>query len=290
MRHRLFFLSLAIPIFLPLVACSGGPPTSPGEKYLSDARNSLKTSDFDKAVRDLDAAIKSAGDEPVGLQAAVLRVALMTTLADSGKKMAEAYGMGAKEPTAKSRSGAFSKMRADYYGMARSRLMDAMQSVMNQRSKLSGNPMAIEINFPGFTGAADDPTVTKIKNGQWVVDTERFAAETQVDRNGLARILTALAGAGSDPNKGQQLFGSGKVDIDPRVYLIELSSNFLQIGGMFDPRGVNQPDQLRIVNQVVRGNLDVAMKLLATKPDKDLEARAKKMQAECEHMLKKFGP
>lgn len=131
MRHRLFFLSLAIPIFLPLVACSGGPPTSPGEKYLSDARNSLKTSDFDKAVRDLDAAIKSAGDEPLGLQAAVLRVALMTALADSGKKMAEAYGMGAKEPTAKSRSGAFSKMRADYYGMARSRLMDAMQSVMN---------------------------------------------------------------------------------------------------------------------------------------------------------------
>jgi hypothetical protein len=289
MQHRLFFLSLAIPIFLPLVACSGGPLTSPGEKYLSDARNSLKTSDFDKAVKDLDAAIKSAGDEPLGLQAAVLRVALTTALADSGKKMAEAYGMGAKGPTA-SRSGAFSKMRADYYGMARSRLMDAMQSVMNQRSKLSGNPMAIEINFPGFTGAADDPTVTKIKNGQWVADTERFAAETQVDRNGLARILTALAGAGSDPNKGQQLFSSGKVDIDPRVYLIELSSNFLQIGGMFDPRGVNQPDQLRIVNQVVRGNLDVAMKLLATKPDKDLEARAKKMQAECEHMLKKFGP
>lgn len=290
MRHRLFFLSLVISIFLPLVACSGGAPTSPGEKYLSDARNSLKTSEFDKAVRDLDAAIKSAGDEPLGLQAAALRVALVTALADSGKKMAEAYGLGAKEPAAKSRPGAFSKMRADYYGTARSRLMDAMQSVMNQRSKLSGNPMAIEINFPGFTGATDDPTVTKIKSGQWVADTERLAAETQVDRNGLARILTALAGAGSDLNKGQQLFGSGKVDIDPRVYLIELSNSFLQIGGMFDPRGVNQPDQLRIVNQVVSGNLDVAMKLLAAKPDKDLEARAKKMQAECEHLLKKFGP
>ena len=288
MRHRLFFLSLAIPIFLPLVACSGGPPTSPGEKYLSDARNSLKTSDFDKAVKDLDAAIKLAGDEPLGLQAAVVRVALVTALADSGKQMAEAYGLGAKESAAKSRPGAFSKMRADYYGIARSRLMDAMQSVMNQRSKLSGNPMAIEINFPGFTGA-DDPTVTRIKSGQWVADTERFAAETQVDRNRLARILTALAGAGSDPNKGQQPFSSGKVEIDPRVYLIELNGNFLQIGGMFDARGVNQPDQLRIVNQVVRGNLDVAMKLLATKPDKELEARAKKMQAECEHMLKKFG-
>ena len=49
MRHRLFFLSLAIPIFLPLVACSGGPPTSPGEKYLSDARNRLSLADSNLA-------------------------------------------------------------------------------------------------------------------------------------------------------------------------------------------------------------------------------------------------
>jgi hypothetical protein len=287
MRHR-FFPSLAIPILLLLAACSGGPPTNPGEKYLSDARTSLKTSDFNAAVKNLDAAIKSAGDEPLGQQAAVLRVALVTALADSGKQMAEAYGLGTKEPAAKSRSGAFSKMRADYYGIARSRLMDAMQSVMNQRSKLSGNSMPIEVNFPGFTGGAD-PTVTKIKSGQWVADADRFAAETHMDRNALARILTGLAGAGSDHNKGQQLFSSAKVEIDPRMYLIELSSRFLEIGGMFDPRGTNQPDQLRLVNQVVRGNLDVAMKLLAAKPDKDLEARVKKMQADCDKTLKKLG-
>jgi hypothetical protein len=31
------------------------------------------------------------------------------------------------------------------------------------------------------------------------------------------------------------------------------------------------------------------MKLLAAKPDKDLEARAKKMESECEKTLKKLG-
>ena len=179
-------------------------------------------------------------------------------------------------------------MRADYNGVARSRLMDAMQSVMNQRSKLSGNPMPIEINFPGYTGGAD-PTVTKIKTGQWIPDADRVAAETRLSRNALARILSALAGAPQDPSKGQQLLSSGKVDIDPRVYLIELSNNFLQIGAMFDPHGVNEPDHLRIVYQVVRGNLDVAMKLLVAKPDKDLESRAKKMQADCDKTLKKLG-
>jgi len=272
-----------------LVACSGAPPTSPGEKYLADARKGLKASDFNAALKDLDGAIRSAGDEPLGQQAAVLRVALVTALADSSKQMAEAYGLGAKEPAAQSHYGGFNKMRSDYYGMARSRLMDAMQSVMDRRRKLGGNPIPIEVNFPGFTGGTN-LTVTKIKSGQWVTDADRLGAELQVDRNALARTLSALAGAGQDPDRGQQIFSSGKVDIDPRLYLVELSDSFLQIGGIFGPRALNQPDHIRIVNEVVRGNLEVALKLLAAKPDKDLEARAKKMQAECEKTLKKFGP
>ena len=287
MQHRLF-LSFVIPIAVLLVACSGGPSMGPGEQHLSDARTSLKSSDFNAALKNLDDAIKSAGDDPLGQQAAVLRVALMTALSDAGKQLAEAYAVGAKEPPAQSRAGAFNKMRADYYGIARSRLMDAMQSVMDRRSKLTPNPMRVEVNFPGFIGGTD-PTVTKIKSGQWIADPDRVAAEAQLDRNAFAHVLSALAGAGQDPDKGQQLFSSGKVDIDPRVYLVEVSSTFLQIGSMFDHQGTNQLDQLRIVNQVVRGNLDVALKLLAAKPDKDLEARAKKMQADCDKTLKKLG-
>lgn len=280
--------SLAIAISVSLSACSSPPPRAPGEKDLTDARSSIKASDFNAALKDLDGAIKSAGEDPLGQQAAVLRVALVTALAESGKQMAEAYAVGAREPAAQSHYGPFNKMRADYYGIARSRFMDAMQSVMNQRRKLSGNPLPIEITFPGFTGGTD-PTVTKIKSGQWVADADRMGAELLADRNALARILSALAGGGDDPNKGQQIFSSGKVDIDTRVYLIELSSSFLRLGTMFEPRALNETDHLRTVNEVVRGNLETALKLLAAKPDKDLEARAKKMQAECEKTLKKLG-
>jgi hypothetical protein len=180
MQHRLLpSLVIAIPLFL--VACSGAPPVSPGEKYLAVARNNLKSSDFNAALDNLDSAIKAAGDEPLGQQAAVLRVALVTALADSGKQMAEAYGLGAKEPAAQSHYGAFNKMRSDYYVMARSRLMDAMQSVMDRRRKLGGSAIPIEVNFPGFTGGTD-PTVTKIKSGQWVADADRLGAEFQLDR------------------------------------------------------------------------------------------------------------
>src|SRR5207245_5959586 len=111
---------------------------------------------------------------------------------------------------------AFNKRRADYYGIARSRLMDAMHSVMCRQSRLSGNALPIEVTFPGFTGGTD-PTVTKIKSGQWAADADRVAAETRLDRNALARILSALAGAGQDAHKSQQLFTSGKVHLAPRV-------------------------------------------------------------------------
>jgi hypothetical protein len=285
MKHFLSpLLAMAVSVFL--VACQSGPTKPPGEQFLSDARNSLKASDFSAALTNLEASMKAAPDEPAGRQAAVLRVALVTAMADASKQMAEAYSTGARQPAA--RTGAFGRMRNDYYGVARTRLMDAMQSVMNQRGKLGANTMTVEVTFPGFAGGTD-PAVTKIKNGQWIEDPERYGAEMLADRNALAKILSAMAGAGQDVKKGEQMFASGKVEIDPRVYLLELSDDFLQTGGIFDLRALNELDHLRTVNQVVKGNLDVLEKLLAAKPDKDLETREKKMKDDVEKMLKKLG-
>lgn len=284
MPHRPWpFLLIAVSVLL--MACSNAPPTSLTNQNLIDARTSFKSSDFNAALRNLDKAIKSAPDESLRQQAVVLHVALVTALADANKQLAEAFYTGAKQPAAQSRSAPFYKMRSAYYNSANSFLMDAMQSVMDQRSKLGGETMPIEVSFPGFMGTI--PGLTKVKSGQMVSDSERANTELQAERNALALVLSGIAGAGQDPNKGQQVFSSGRVDIDPRVYLIELSNSFLQTGAMFEYRGLNEPDHLRTVNDVVRGNLEVALKLLAAKPDKDLEARVKKLQADCEKALAK---
>ncbi len=283
MPHRPWPI-LVMAISAVLMACSSAPPTSVTNQNLIDARTSFKSSDFNAALRNLDRAIKSAPDESLRQQAVVLHVALVTALADANKQMAEACYLGAKQPAGQSHSSSFYKTRSNYYNTARSFLMDAMQSVMDQRAKLGGDTMPIEVSFPGFTGT--NPGLTNIKAGQLLSDSERSGAELQADRDALALILSAIGGAGQDPNKGQQIYSSGKVDIDPRVYLIELSNSFLQSGTMFDYRGLNEPDHLRTVTDVVRGNLEVAEKLLAAKPDKDLEARVKKLQADCEKALK----
>jgi len=266
-------------------ACSCAPPISESTKAYTEARNNLKFSDFDGALNNLDKAIKSAKDESLSQEALVLRIALVTALADANRQMAEAYYTGSQQPDAQSHSSPFYKTRADYYSTANSLLMDAMQSVMNQRPKLNGNVIPIEADFPAF--AANIPALTKIKGGQLVPDSDRVSAELQTDRNVLALTLSAIAGAGQDPDKGKAAFSTGKVDIDPRVYIIEISNGFLQAGAMFESTGMNQSDRLRTVHDVVRANLDVALKLLAAKPDKDLEARVKQMQADLDKKPKK---
>jgi len=90
-------------------------------------------------------------------------------------------------------------------------------------------------------------------------------------------------------NKGQEIYAKGKVEIDPRVYLIALSDSFLTTGAMFGPRGLNESDHLATVNQVVKGNMEVAEKLLSAKPDKDLEAQAKKEMDQSEGKPEKKG-
>jgi hypothetical protein len=284
MPHRPW-LFLVLVVSILLLACSSAPPVSDSNQRFTDARNSLKSSDFSGALSNLDKAIKFASDDTVRQQAIVLRIALVTALADADKQMAEAYYTGAMQPAAQAHTGPFYNMRSDYYNAAHSSLMDAMQSEMAQRSKLTGTTLPLEVSFPGFTGT--NPGITKIKSGQLISDSEKASAELQADRDALAIVLSEIGGAGQDPNKGQQVYSSGKVEIDPRVYIIELSNNFMQTGGMYDYRGVNKPDRLRTVNEVVQGNLEVAQKLLDAKPDKDLEARVKKMQADCEKSLKK---
>lgn len=284
MPHRPWPI-LAIAVCLLLMACSSAPPTSQSDTSFTDARNNFKASDFKAALRNLDKVIKGSSDEAQRQQATVLRTVLVTALAGANKQMAEAYYIGAKTPSGQSHSGSYYKMRSDYYNTARSFLMDGMQSVMDQRSKLGASPLVIEVTFPGFQGT--NAAMTKIKSGQPVSDNDQLSAEQQATRNALASVLSAIAGAPDDPNKGQQIYSSGKVEIDPRAYLIELSNSFYQSEAMFDWRGLNEPDKLRLVNDVVRGNLDIAQKMLTAKPDKDMQARVKKMLSDCDKADKK---
>jgi len=286
MLHRpKFFFLLIFSVFL--FACSSDQKVATGEQQFADAKNNLKSSDFRAALDNLNATIKVTTNDAVRQEALLLHVALVTALADADEQMAEAYHTGAKQPLAHAQTAAFYKERSDYNSAARQYLMDAMQSVMDQRSKLAATPVSIEVTFPGFTGS--DPAMDKIKSGMLVSDNERLNAELQMDRDCLAQVLASLAGADKDLNKGREIYAAGKVAVDPRVYLVVFSDSFLRVGNMFDVKGVNDPDKLRTVNQVVRGNLDVAEKLLAAKPDKDLEARVKKMQGDCDKCLKKLG-
>jgi hypothetical protein len=284
MPHRPWPILAAIAICLLLLACSSAPPTSQSDTSFTDARNNFKASDFKAALRNLDKVIKGSSDESQRQQAIVLRTVLVTALADANKQMAEAYYIGAKTPAGQSHSGSYYKMRSDYYNTARSFLMDGMQAVMDQRSKLGATPLVIEVTFPGFQGT--NAAMNKIKGGQLVSDNDQLSAEQQATRNALATVLSAIAGAPDDLNKGQQIY-SNKVEIDPRAYLIELSNSFYQSEAMFDWRGLNQPDKTRLVNDVVRGNLDIAQKMLTAKPDKDMQARLKKMLSDCDKADKK---
>ena len=284
MPHRPWPILAAIAICLLLLACSSAPPTSQSDTSFTDARNNFKASDFKAALRNLDKVIKGSSDESQRQQAIVLRTVLVTALADANKQMAEAYYIGAKTPAGQSHSGSYYKMRSDYYNTARSFLMDVMQAVMDQRSKLGATPLVIEVTFPGFQGT--NAAMNKIKSGQPVSDNDQLSAEQQATRNALATVLSAIAGAPDDLNKGQQIY-SNKVEIDPQAYLIELSNSFYQSEAMFDWRGLNQPDKTRLVNDVVRGNLDIAQKMLTAKPDKDMQARVKKMLSDCDKADKK---
>ena len=273
---------------LILAACSSGPEAPAGQQFFNDAKANLATPDYESALRNLDKLSKAAGEQPVGQQGVLLRVAILTALAEGSKLMADAYGAGVREPAAGPKQGQFTRMRNDYHGIARVRLLKAMEEVMGQRNKLGDKSMPLEVPFPDFSGT-ERAEIQNIRSGHWVADTDRYRGELETVRNALARTLARLVGAGEDVHLGRSKFKEGGVQIDPRVYLIELSDVFLRLGEIFDRRALDDPRYRRISYEVVRDNMDVALKLLAAKPDKELETKAKKIKADCEKALKTMG-
>jgi hypothetical protein len=277
----LFVLSVCL-----LAAC-GESATPTADQYFLDAKKNLAALDYEAALKNLDRLAKSAEGQPLAQQATVLRIALLASMAEATSKMAAAYGDGAGQPDAASRQSQFIKMKSDYYGIARVRLMKSMEAVMAQRSNLGEQGLPLDMAFPDFTGM-DPAAISKVQKGQWVDDTARYRAELEVVRNALARTLARLVGAADDTNKGRSAFEKGGVQIDPRVYLLELSNMFYRLSEMFDRRGLDDASARRISLEVVRDNADVVLILLEKKPDKDLETRAKKLKADCEAALKKL--
>lgn len=283
MRRRLsllFFLG----VFLLISSC-GPPPAPPAQQFFTDAKNNLRAMDYDAALKNLDKLIAAAEGQPLGQQGLIIRTALYAAVAEGTKKMAEAYGEGWR--MARVDHLQFQKMKLDYYGICRVRLMNAMESVMAQRNKL-GEPMTLEIVFPDYSGT-DPVTLAMIEKGQYPKDDERFRTEREVERNALARTLARIAGAGEDVAKGKAAFEKGSVQIDPRVYLLELSAMSYKLSEIFDRKALDDPRYRRISLEVVRDNMDIVLKMLESKPDKDLETRAKKLKADCEKELKKLS-
>lgn len=286
MLSRIFVSSVG-GFCLFLAGCA--PPTPTTQQYFNDAKKNLASMDYDAALTNLDRLTKAAGNEPLGQQAAVLRTALLLALANGTREMADAYGTGMKESPAERRRSQFLRMRADYYSIARVRFMNAMEAAMAQRGKLGQQGLPLEVPFPDFAGTPHG-AVARIKGGYWVEDPDRYRAELEAVRNSLALVLAQLAGAGGDPHKGKAAFEKGGLQIDPRVYLLEMSDNFLRLSEIFERKALDDPRYHRTSLEITRDTLDVALKLLEAKPDKDLQERAKKTRVDCEKRLKALGP
>ncbi len=285
MKLRLLLLGL-LTACVSLLACSSEPKKSAAEQHYAFAQTNLDRMEYDAALKNIEQMINAAGNGPLAQEGTVLEVVLQAAMADGAKTMAEAYEQGVKQPAAAGRYGDFIKMRSAYYGVARVRLLNAMEGAMKQRSKLGAAPVKLQIRFPDFSGTPP-PALAAVREGRWVDDTERFRAELETVRTAFARTVARLAGAGDDVHKGHAAFDATQ-QFDPRVYLLELSDQFLRISEIFEPKALGDMRYRRICYEVIRDNMDLTQKLLAATPDKDMEKRVLQIKGDCEKGLKKL--
>jgi hypothetical protein len=278
--------ALLLVVCLCVVACSTESSTPTNLPYAA-AKENLARLDYDAALKNLEKTIKADPNTPEAKQASILRIALLTSMAQGARDMADAYDTGLKQSAARNQSSLYTRMRSDYYGIARVYLMNAMETVLAQRPKLTADPLPLDAAFPEFSGLEPSP-LDRIRHAMSVQESERVRAEVESSRNHMAGLLAALSGAGEDVHKGKGTFQKGPVPLDTRVYLLELSAAFYKLREIFEPKALDDVRYLRTTIEVVQGNLDALDQLLAVRPDKDMQARAKKLRTDCDAALKKI--
>lgn len=279
------FAALALSLCVVCTACTSTPPAPTAEQYFAAVKNNLAAQNFEAGLKNLDRMIEAAGDEPLAQQGRMLRIALLTAIADGKKQMAEAYGQGRNERLARPHRAEFTKICADYYHDARDRLVPAMEAFLEQRGKLSEDPIPLEVPFPAIS-EGENGAIARIKSGLPVVDDSRYRAELQSINNALARIMTRLVGEEDNFQKAEEIFRQGGAQANPCCYLVEMSRMLMRVGEIFDREALDDSRFRRISYEIARDNIEAAIQLMGAQPDRLHLARAKRIKVECEKSLK----
>jgi hypothetical protein len=283
MRWKLFLL-IVLTASSFAAGCSSGPVEPTAEQYLASARESLRGQDFDNAVKNLDRMIRAAGNQPLAQQGALLRTVLLTALAEGDLRMGQAYAAGALQLKGQSGQSAFARMRTDYYGMTRAHIVSAMEAMIAQRVNIQMAPIPLVV-APSPVRQADPAPLAQLEMGRMISEPDRLAAQTECARNAWARRLISVAGAGALSDQEGATVSAPGIQIDPRIYLLEMSDEFLRLSYVFGPGVLDDVRYLRATQELILGNLRVVDALLETHPDAALRARVDKMKADCKERL-----
>jgi hypothetical protein len=287
-RPRPLFAVLLI--LLLFNACSSEPPkpaATAGTTY-NDAKNNLKALDYEAARKNLDKTIKMAGTEPLAGDARVALIAMSFAEAHGARLLADAYDIGGRQPAAQAMTSQFRRTRTDYYTHARAHLLMAMEDFVKQRATLSDAALPVSIEFPEFAGN-ENPAVNRIREGTYVADNDKERAEREAIRNEMARLMARMTGAGDDVHKGHSTFQKGNVQLDPRLYQLAVAQQIIKLSEIYAYRALDDSRGKRTALEVARDTVDNVAKMLAAKPDKDIETQAKKLKADIEKELKKLS-
>ncbi len=270
---------------LMVVAC--GPtverPTGNAGVY-EDAKDMFKRNKFDRALEfaeGLDATPPNKFTD----RARVLRAVIFNGQIKAYKNLADSYTSAidaSKDPHHKAE---FGQQRHDNLllgGTSALNLGEVAQHIL-QGGTLN-RELSLEAAFPATEGPIEVRDLTRMSEGGWVEVEQQQAAAVDALNKGMDDSLAAALGG--DRSKARSTLAAGSVKLDQVEFSLYLCNALFDGAGFFDRKHIHDPGKYRtllsLTNDVAMATLDI----LKDKPDKDKEAKIKKIQDQVKSALK----
>ncbi len=279
-------LLAGVVVAMLLAACSPPTPRPTGDaRVYDDAKDMFKRGRFDRTLEFTEDLAKESPPKAFTRRAQVLRLATLAGMMQGYKELAEAYGKGAevtKNP----------HFEVDYKRMRNDALHAGGQAALglgDVAHRLTGgaqvpSDLILEAPYPTTEGPLDVPELIKVKTGAWIEPDQQEAASKSAQLKGIDDVLGAIVGG--DRAKARSAMNAGPVKIDPVVFALFLGRQLVDAGGFFDRKHLRDYQKMKALCDEADDAAAAVLTLLKSKPDKDQEKAAKKIQDQVKAALK----
>lgn len=261
-------------------------PTGPAKVY-EDAKEMFAKTRFDKVIDYTDELARAEPPNAYTERAQVLRIVLLSGLANGYRTLAEGYGDAVKNTKNPRNKAEYQRLGHDFYRYARTRsleLAEVAELFLKANVGGSSRQVTLEAPYPTVEAPIVNANLLRAREGGGIDAAQQEEAQLAGIRMGVEGSLADVLGG--DRAKARTALQSSTAKVGNLGFTLYLGKQLLAASQVFGQKGMKEATNFKLLCSKADACATQALAILKANPDKEAEKKVKELQEDVKKTLK----